>query len=183
MYTINFKHYKKINYQLYRLVFLLVFITVSFSAFSQRLMESLDRGLVAVKTEDNNVFISWRKFATDASDIAFNIYRDGTLVNDSPISDVSNYVDAEGTTDNYYYLEIVDTEGVVGRSEAAVVWENQYKEIPLQAPDDSYASEDCSIADLDGDGEMEIVVKMENSHKDNSQTGYYRPLYICRRTN
>ncbi len=156
----------------------MVFITVGFTAFSQRIMESLDRGLVAVKTEDNGVFVSWRKFATDASDIAFNIYRDGTLVNDSPISDVSNYLDAEGTKDDYYYLEIVDNSGVVGISEATVVWENQYKEIPLQAPDETYASEDCSIADLDGDGEMEIVVKMENSHKDNSQSGYTDPVYL-----
>ncbi len=174
--------YKRLNFktkkQFFRLLVLFVFLMSGLSVFSQRLMESLDRGLVAVQTEDSNVFISWRKFATDASDIAFNIYRDGIKVNSTPIADVSNYVDENGTADSYYYLEIVDNSGVLGKSEAAVVWENQYKEIPLQAPDESYVSEDCSIADLDGDGEMEIVVKMENSHKDNSQSGFTDPVYL-----
>ncbi len=171
-------NYKKINYRLCRLALLLVLTTVSYSAFSQRLMESLDRGLVAVNTEDNKVFISWRKFATDASDIAFNIYRGETLVNSTPISDVSNYIDENGTTDDYYYLEIVNTDGVVGRSEAAIVWENQYKEIPLQVPEGGEPN-DISVADLDGDGEYELVVKIYGeTTKDNSQSGFSDPEYL-----
>ncbi len=172
------KQSRKLNLTLYRFALLFVFITVGVSVFSQRLMESLDRGLVAVKTEDSNVFLSWRKLATDASDIAFNIYRDGVLVNSTPISDVSNYVDSEGTTDDYYYLEIVNTDGVVGRSEAVIVWENQYKEIPLQVPEGGEPN-DISVADLDGDGEYELVVKIYGEEtKDNSQSGFSDPEYL-----
>ena len=40
-----------------------------------RQMEALGRGVVAIKQEDGNVFISWRLTGTDARDIAFNLYR------------------------------------------------------------------------------------------------------------
>ena len=51
-------------------------VVVLFSLFSfanaARQMERLDRGLIAVKTNDG-VFLSWRMFGTDAESIAFNL--------------------------------------------------------------------------------------------------------------
>ncbi len=146
-------------------------------AFSQKVMEPLNRSLVAVKTDDG-VFLSWRIFATDDnSTTSFNLYRNGELVNTSPISGISNYTDSLGTTDSNYYLKVLVNKNVTEKSDAVLVWENNYKEITLQTPDD-YEPNDCSVADLDGDGELEIIVKMQGTSYDNSQTGITDPVYL-----
>ena len=55
-------------------------------ANASRQMENLDRGLVTVKVS-GGVYLSWRLFGTDlSSTVAFNLYRDGKLVNASPIT-------------------------------------------------------------------------------------------------
>ncbi len=42
---------------------------------NMKAQEKLDRGVVAVKSTNSDVFISWRLLETDPSDIGFNIYR------------------------------------------------------------------------------------------------------------
>ncbi len=158
------------------LFFLIVCSFTNLSLNAQRLMESLNRGLVAVQAGDN-VFLSWRIFATDTSDISFNVYRNDTLINENPIESVSNYLDANGSSDSYYYIKVLNNNNVVEKSDPVLVWSDGYKEIPLQTPDD-YAPNDASVADLDGDGEYEIVVKMEGVTKDNSQSGETDPVYL-----
>jgi autotransporter-associated beta strand protein len=63
----------------------------------------------------------------------------------------------------------------------------QYLRIPLQVPaggttpDGSYTytPNDCSVGDLDGDGEYEIIVKWDPTNsKDNSQSGYTGNVYL-----
>ncbi len=158
-------------------ILLLIFSVTSISAFPQRLMEKLNRGTVAVATDDG-VFVSWRKFATDTNNVTYNLYRDNSLVNSTPISDVSNYLDTEGTEASYYFIKVMENGEVTEISDPVVVWADGYKEVPLQLPDDSYYPDDCSVADLDGDNEMEIIVKMENSHRDNSDAGITDPVYL-----
>ncbi|MCF8359382.1 MAG: T9SS type A sorting domain-containing protein [Prolixibacteraceae bacterium] len=158
------------------IAFLLLVIISSMQVKAQRHMEYLTRGLVAVKTNDG-VFLSWRIFATDEATVTFNLYRDDVLVNEEPISGISNFVDEEGSTDNVYYLETVTDGETVQLSTPVTVWENQYLTLPLQTPD-GYSPNDCSAADLDGDGVLEIIVKMEGSTRDNSQSGLTDPVYL-----
>ena len=160
-------------------VFLLscLFLATAFQAFSQtRLMESINRGVVALEGE-SGIFVSWRKFALDPGDVAFNVYRNGILLNESPVTEVSNYFDEEGTLESYYYVEVLVDGEVIEQSEPAVVWANAHKDIPLQTPP-GYQPNDASVADLDGDGELEIVVKMQGTTKDNSQPGYTDPVFL-----
>ncbi len=146
-------------------------------AMSQtRQMEYLTRGLVAVKTGDN-IFLSWRIYATDSLDLGFNIYRNDTLVNEAPITGKSNFIDTAGTVSDIYHLETLKGVESVEISTVVVPWENKYLTIPLQTPDD-YTPNDASVADLDGDGEYEIVVKMEGATRDNSQSGTTDPVYL-----
>ena len=53
--------------------------------------EYLDRGVVAVKT-DEGVFVSWRSLARDGKDTTFDVYRDGVKINDTPITDRKSVV-------------------------------------------------------------------------------------------
>ena len=139
-------------------------------------MEKLNRGLVALESDDG-VFLSWRKLATDPKKTSYRIYRNDSLITPTPIAEETNYVDAAGTADGYYHIEVLANGKVTHTSDAVVVWAGGYREIPLRTPE-GYTPNDASVADLDGDGELEIVVKMEGSTRDNSQSGFTDPVYL-----
>ena len=100
---------------------------------SGRQMEYLDRGLVAVKT-DNGVFVSWRLFGTDPQNIAFNIYRDGTKINSTPITLSTNYLDNSGGSNSKYYICPIIDSREMEKSKTVSVWNQNYLEIPLNRP-------------------------------------------------
>ncbi|SEQ73351.1 Regulation of enolase protein 1, concanavalin A-like superfamily [Natrinema salaciae] len=140
-----------------------------------RQMEALDRGLVAVAVDDG-VLVRWRLFGTDPDDVAFNLYRDGTRANDSPITDGTNYVDPDGTTDSTYTIRPVVDGTEREESKSVGVWEDNYLDIPLDRPGDNYHPNDASVGDLTGDGSYDIVVKWSpDNAKDNSQSGRTDP--------
>lgn len=158
-------------------MFVIIFLFMTCNSFAQRYMEHLTRGLVAVKTSEN-VFLSWRIFASDDENLGFNLYRNDTLVNSSPITGVSNYVDPDGYENSIYYLETVLNNSTIDISTPVTVWNEQYKTLPLQLPGDAYYPNDCSVADLDGDGEMEIIVKIQTSNPDNTGDTFTDPVYL-----
>ncbi|WP_141504313.1 S-layer homology domain-containing protein [Paenibacillus luteus] len=164
-------------------------VTISASPIklAARQMENLDRGLVAVK-EANHVYVGWRLLGTDPSTIAFNLYRDGVKINASSMTGSTNFEDTGGTTDSTYFVRAV-MDGVEQRqSETATVWDMNYLNVPIEKPADgitpsgesySYRANDATVADLDGDGEYEIVLKWDPTNsKDNSQSGYTGNVYV-----
>ena len=46
---------------------------------SGRYMENLDRGLIAMMT-DNGIYMTWRLLGTEEYDTTFDIYSDGALI-------------------------------------------------------------------------------------------------------
>lgn len=156
-------------------------------------LEVLDRGLVAAVTDDG-VFLSWRLLghevtgatATGMTGADFNVYRDGELL--TTVTDSTNHLDAGGSaTSEYRVVAVVD--GVeVDRGATTSPWTQPYTELPLQRPADgvtpageayTYSANDMSVADVDGDGAYEYVVKWDPSNsKDVSQKGYTGPVYI-----
>jgi rhamnogalacturonan endolyase len=69
-----------------------------------------------------------------------------------------------------YFVRLV-REGEEGNSSKTVrTLEHDYLEIPLKTPE-GYRPGDCSVGDLDGDGEYEIVVHQVKGGKDNSYSG------------
>ncbi len=145
-------------------------------AIAQRLMEKMDRGVVAV-ANGNDVFVSWRLLATEPQTIGFHVYRqdgqgDSRLLTTEPLAAGTNFTDSTGGVNNattYFVCPVID--GVAAeRSKAAKVWRDGYLEFPIQLAE-GYRAGDASIADLDGDGEYEIVLHQVNNPKDNSHNG------------
>lgn len=154
---------------------------------AQRQMEKLNRGVVAVRTNSNQVFISWRLFGSDQASTAFNLYRGTTKVNSIPIDGATNYTD-NTTVDSIYTVRAIVNGIEQPPSGFSKVWHQFYKEIPLKVPSGgatpdgiayTYSANDCSVGDLDGDGEYEIVLKWDPSNsKDNSQSGYTGDVFL-----
>ncbi|MGC4063959.1 MAG: hypothetical protein QM784_04850 [Polyangiaceae bacterium] len=149
-------------------------------------MENLCRGVVAVRTGSNN-YVSWRMMGYEPDDITFNVYRNGTKVNATPIgaNNGTNYTDVGAPANATYTVRAIlngveqgDSANTRTGTSAVATLAQPYIEIPVQLPaiGDSpvstpHAIGDGSIGDLDGDGEYEIVLKLEQSPQDNSISG------------
>jgi rhamnogalacturonan endolyase len=161
--------------------------------------ERLGRGPVAVRSSQDSVFFSWRLLATDPAGVAFNVYRftppgPAVLLTPKPLTGPTHYIDTQAdlTRDNYYIVHPVLNGEETGENPFTLLPANapvrQYLSIPLVPPASdvtpdgaaySYSPNDASAADLDGDGEYEIVLKWDPSNsKDNSQSGYTGDVYL-----
>jgi rhamnogalacturonan endolyase len=160
-----------------------ILLLITHIAYSQRQMEALNRGVVAVRNPQGSVFVSWRLLATEPADIAFNIYRSmgkgkAQKLNATAISKTTHFIDSntDSTQPRSYFLKTIikRKEGGEGRTFKLKPGNLPYFSIPLQTPD-GYSPNDGSVADLDGDGEYEIVLHQAGRAKDNSQSGQTDP--------
>ncbi len=146
------------------------------------IVEKLDRGMTAIHT-GSGMLVSWRALASDTADTVFRLYRDETLIYTSDAGDATCYLDQGGTAAAKYQVETVHN-GMVTETETCThTSENAFLEVKLQVPpasgDCTYSANDCSVGDVDGDGEYELFVKWDPSNaKDNSQDGYTGNVYI-----
>lgn len=161
--------------------------TASWAQYSHTVnVDNLGRGVIAVKA-DNGVFVSWRSLPTDDAKLAFDIYRDGLKINDTPISKMTNFTDTDGTADSQYIVKAIlngeETECAVAHS----VWPSDFMKIHLDRPEGgespaggakedrnyTYTPDDVSIGDVDGDGEFEFIVKwFPTNAADNAHTRF-----------
>lgn len=149
-------------------------------------VERLDRGVVALQT-GAGAFVSWRLLGTEPADVRFNLYRDGQRVNAQPLT-VSNAVDPLGRVDSRYTVRAVTRGEELPASAPVSPWAQPYLRVPVQKPDGGIAPDgvayryelnDGAAADLDGDGQYELVVKWQPTNaKDNSQRGYTGPTLV-----
>lgn len=136
-------------------------------------MEDLDRGVVAVRNDGGN-FVSWRMMGyeydpNDAASVSYNLYRDGTLL--ANVTDSTNYFDEGASVTASYSVGAVVAGTECPRSEGVTPWEENYLRIPLDNPS-GYEANDASPADLDGDGQYELVLKWQpNNAQDNANDG------------
>ena len=159
-------------------------------------MEKLDRGLVALKTATTgSYFLSWRLLGTDNNNTVFSILRDG-----APYADGRKYADRTNLTltgsASTKFQVVTWQDGVaVDTTEAVTPWNRMYLTLQLDRPaggtisgwkpyDSStktygsavdmpytYSPNDCSVGDVDGDGQYEIFVKWDPSTSQDNSIG------------
>ncbi|GAB3107939.1 hypothetical protein GCM10027160_05260 [Streptomyces calidiresistens] len=156
-------------------------------------LENLDRGLVAVATDEGN-FLSWRLLGhevtghgdTGMTGADFNVYRDGELL--ATVTDSTNHLDADADPGARYRVAAVVDGVEVDAGEEVAPWSEGYYDLPLTKPADgvtpvgeryTYSANDVSVGDVTGDGRYEFIVKWDPSNsKDVSQRGYTGNVYI-----
>ena len=161
--------------------------------------ENLGRGLVVVRTEKgDSAILSWRYLEEDPMTTTFNIYRNGQRLNKTPISNTTHYTIAhDGNNEAKFEVRTLDKGKESHRKDGIFTLKANaplgYIGIPLDTPKGGttpdgrrygYSANDCSVGDVDGDGEYEIILKWEpsNAH-DNAHDGYTgNVLFDCYKT-
>lgn len=162
----------------------LLILLMSTVTLAQRHTDRLDRGLVVIPTGStggsNTNLVTWRRLTNEYYDVTYNVYKDGSKV-------ASNLkktcYDSSGTPSSSYQVAAVVNGVEQAKCTAVTAW-NQYVykigdtrtptgfiDIPLATVYDRngndvtshYEPNDAEMADLDGDGQLEIIIKRLNT--------------------
>ncbi|EEY24050.1 FG-GAP repeat family protein [Verticillium alfalfae VaMs.102] len=134
-------------------------------------MERLGRGIVAVRSSNTDVLISWRLLGLDPDDIAFNLYRTAidnnrVKLNTAALRDGTNFVDrsADLTQENTYTVRpVVDgQEGAVGGT-FTLSADNAVEPVVRIPISKGGPIKFVWVGDLDGDGEYDYVLDRQTS--------------------
>lgn len=156
-----------------------LFLWTCVPASAQRVTDNLDRGLVAVNM-GGSTFLSWRILAQEYFGVTYNVYRDDTKIAEGLT--VSNFTDS-GAGNSYTVSAVVN--GVEQAQSASVssLWPVSDKgnqvdkylsgriDLTLATVYDrngndvtaNYSPNDAEFADLDGDGQLEMIIKRLNT--------------------
>lgn len=176
-----------------KLILLLLLGAMSTTLMAQRHTDKLDRGLVAIPAGSTSGStwntVTWRRLTSEYGDVTYNLYKNGGLL----VSGLTNtcYDDHNnGLPDTQYEVAAVVNGKVQARCAPVKPWTqyiyklgddrnpSAYIDIPLAAVNDRegrdvtshYSPNDAEMADLDGDGQLEIIIKRLNDW-DASDTG------------
>lgn len=164
-----------------------LFVLIGFSAGVSG-AEKLDRGLIALERKDGSVFLSWRLLDTDSDDIAFQVKRrssvsaaDTSILTKGQPYRATNFSDQTAGKGKAYIYELYESSTKKWPGEIKKLCEirisptgrpKPYLSIPLNG---DYDFQKVGIADLDGDGTYEYVIKQPNFNTDPyQQPGYWK---------
>ncbi len=159
-----------------------------------RQMETLNRGVVAAY-DGKGMLVSWRSLATDPANTTFKLYQNGSFVTEIGADAATNYYVSGATASDSFTIdtfvggimtEFAQPATILGTKNSGQ--SGAYMDIPLNKPADqtmpdgttcTYTPNDCSVGDVDGDGEYEIILKWDPSNsKDNSNNGYTGTVFL-----
>ena len=171
-------------------------LLLSTAAHAQPVMENLGRGIVAVRSAEKSAYVGWRLLATDPENVGFNLYRAAggqkpVRLNASVLTSTTEYVDTtfDPSLANTYLVRAVVKGKELEAGAPYVLPANtaiqQFLNVPLQRPSGgeapgpsgapaayTYSPNDATVADLDGDGEYEIVLKW-------AKTSGFWAAFVC----
>ena len=163
--------------------------------FSKLRLEKLGRGVVAFRSGEREAVVTWRYRMQDPTNLAFNVYRDGQLLNAQPLAGATFYKDTTFDPVKGGIYSVVPVLGQWQSKHPARGWRippsapvghirlKVEPPPPWKNPDEPerdpypYLANDCSVGDLDGDGEFELVVKWSACGRDNSHFGRTAPVF------
>lgn len=148
-----------------------------------RWVEDLDRGLVAIKRAEDEVFLSWRHFGHEPGSVRFHVHRftrggQWVKLTRFPI-EKTWYADEDFEPDADQAWAVTPVlDGREGDRSAPFILDGDaparpYLEIPIEAPQGGetpdgegyrYHANDATVGDLDGDGSYEYVLRWEPSN-------------------
>ena len=175
-----------------------MFLAIATSALAQRPTDQLDRGLVAVQTgaagNSSSNLLTWRRLTNEYFGVTYNVYKDSIKVASNLTT--TSYSDPKSATYNTQYQVAAVIGGVEQKKCAAIKpWKQYvyqlnvrcatgYLDIALDSVysrsginiTDHYQPNDAEMADLDGDGQLEIIIKRLNTYDaSTAQTGKLYP--------
>lgn len=133
----------------------------------ERVKEPLDRGVVAIRTEAG-VYVGWRLLETDDPAVAFNVYRTTNgrtfrKINSRPVTATTDFLDKKAPAGASYQVRTLSGRQETASSATVPAWEQNYLSIPFQG---NYPSQKVAVADLDGDGRYDFVIKQPQQRTD-----------------
>ena len=151
----------------------------------QAQQESLDRGFVCINTSAASSFLTWRFLGSDDIHTSFLVLKDGVVVGDTIRNATSKRISS--TMTSKFQLVTLQNGVPVDTISPIIFNKRGYHLLQLDCPADgsnksgsyTYSPNDCSVGDVDGDGQYELIVKWDPSNsKDNSQNGYTGNVYL-----
>ena len=159
-------------------------------------VENLDRGVVAANT-NKGILVTWRMLGTDDKNTRYEVYKNGQqpAIFTGTYGQATNYLDASGTANDSYTVDVYQGDTCTEFACAAQKLSSfnsgtsgAYIDLDFQAPGQmtmpdgstcTYTVNDCSVGDVDGDGQYELFVKWDPSNsQDNSKEGYTGDVFI-----
>ena len=133
----------------------------------KRVVEKLNRGVLAIPNKDGKVYIGWRLLVSDARGTAFNVYRsveggEPVKLNKEPLAATTDFLDesAQSGASAYWVRpvlegkELEDSEKALLKTDTGA--KSYYSSIKFQG---NYTPQRIAAADLNGDGAYDFVIK------------------------
>ena len=172
-------------------VLLLLF---SQAVMAQRFTDKLDRGLVVIPTGpttgSTTNLITWRRLSEEYYNVTYNLYKNRSLVK-SGLTTTSYADNSSGLPSTIYQVTAVVNGAVIDKSEEVKAWSQYvyklnnnrcatgYLDIALDTVysrtgvdvTSNYSPNDAEFADLDGDGQLEMIIKRLNTYDAGTDDG------------
>lgn len=142
--------------------------------------EKLSRGLVCLRDGDS-IALSWRLLEGEDK-ASFDVYQDGKQLNSHNLHNATFFKTLAPEKETTFAIRTIRDNRQFFYEVTYNPKQKDYISIPLSKPSGgttpdgrsyTYSANDASVADVDGDGEYEVILKWDpsNSH-DNSHEGY-----------
>ncbi len=143
---------------------------------TQRVAERLDRGVVAMPASEGRVYIGWRLLDSDPKDVTFNVYRrpqadagaEPQRLTPEPVRKTTDFVDEKPPKGPcvYYVSAVVGGKEQPPSPTASADPSAAYTSYISIKLDGNHTFQKVAIADLDGDGRYDFVIKQPLANVD-----------------
>lgn len=139
----------------------------------QRAPEPMGRGVIALRTS-KDVYVSWRLLQSDPAGVAFDVYRtvEGEApfkLNTNAITETTDFLDASPPKKDSLTYEVRPPDNVSPSGSTTATPTPAHGESPylsLKLSGDSILFQKVGVADLNGDGQYDFVIKQPHGNVD-----------------